>query len=195
VNIGPNRCSALAALAIAVALSGCANLDGDSSGLLFAKPMDWFGRNGGYTYSDLQEAKQQRPITANDLVQENGACAAPPALPQSQSPSNNPGAPPAAAPDTNSLLGGGIALGMSECEVVYRAGQPGRVALGRNPNGDRTAVLTYSSGPRPGVYRFERGRLMEMDRVAESPPPLTPQQAKKKKPAGSAKPQKKNDQA
>jgi hypothetical protein len=96
-----------------------------------------------------------------------------------------------AAPDANSLLGGGIALGMSECDVVYRAGQPNGIQLGRNPNGDRTAVLSYGSGPRPGVYHFEGGRLMQMDRVAEPAPP--PEQAKKKKPVKSAK--KKNDQA
>ena len=42
-------------------------------------------------------------------------------------------------------MGGGIALGMSECDVVFRAGQPTAVQIGKNPNGDRTAVLTYSS--------------------------------------------------
>ena len=67
---------------------------------------------------------------------------------------------------------------MSECEVVWRAGAPNNVQLGNNPNGDRTAVLTFDSGPRPGIYRFERGRLMEMDGVA--PPPAPPQVAKKK---------------
>jgi hypothetical protein len=81
-----------------------------------------------------------------------------------------------------------LALGMSECEVVYRAGQPSGVQIGRNPNGDRTAVLTYQSGPRPGIYRFERGRLMEMDSVG--PPPNTVKQ-----PARAKKPRKQNNQA
>ena len=67
---------------------------------------------------------------------------------------------------------------MSECDVVYRAGQPTAVQLGKNPNGDRTAVLTFSGGPRSGIYRFERGRLMEMDRVEEPPP--APEVVKKK---------------
>ena len=63
------------------------------------------------------------------------------------------------------MLGQAVALGMTECEVVYRAGTPASVQLGSNPNGDRVAVLTYGAGPRPGLYRFERGRLMDMDSV------------------------------
>ncbi len=189
----PNGCGVLIALATAVMLSACAD---NSNTRLFARPGDWFGRSAGFTYSDLQETRQDRPITANDLIQENGACPAAPAAPQAAplaAAPNSPGAAPPAAPETDSLLGGGLALGMSECDVVSRAGQPTAVQLGRNPNGARTAVLTYSSGPRPGIYRFERGRLMELDRVAEPPPP--PVQAKKKKPVKSAKPQKKDDQA
>ena len=86
------------------------------------------------------------------------------------------------------MLGGGVALGMTECDVVQRAGQPSSVQLGNAPNGERTAVLTYNGGPRPGIYRFERGQLAEMDRVAVPAP--APQPVKKK----SAKSQKKNDQ-
>ena len=66
------------------------------------------------------------------------------------------------------MLGGGIALGMSECDVVFRAGQPSSVQIGNAPNGDRTAVLTYQSGPRPGIYHFLRGGLTEMDGVPPS---------------------------
>jgi hypothetical protein len=87
------------------------------------------------------------------------------------------------------LLGGGVALGMSECDVVARAGAPSQVQLGKNPNGDRTAVLTFTGGPRAGIYHFERGGLMSMDRVAAPAPP--PQAVKKK----AAKPPKKNDQS
>jgi hypothetical protein len=176
-----------------MALSACSSVDFDSA-QWFQKPIDLFGRQGGYTFSELQETKQQRPITANDLVQQNGACAAPPAQPQSNAaPSGSPAAMPVVATDADSLLGGGVSLGMSECDVVYRAGQPSSVQLGQNPNGDRTAVLTFDSGPRPGIYRFERGRLTEMDRVAEPPPP--PQQPKtaKKKPAKPNNPQSKNE--
>jgi hypothetical protein len=178
--------SALAAVAAAVALSGCANVDFESQSW-FSKPLDVSGRAAGFSFSELQEAKlRQRPITPNDLVDASGACP-PPAVPQAQ-----PGAPAAApAPEAQSLLGGGVALGMNECEVVSRAGQPASVQLGKNPNGDRTAILTYNGGPRPGVYHFERGTLVQMDRVEVA---AAPQPAKKKS-AKATKPPKKDDQS
>jgi len=192
--------AAAAALAVAVALSGCAVADYDVNQAWFAKPFQLVSQKGGYTFSELGESKQQqRPITANDLVNSNGSCPPPAALapvaPQPSASAGNQPAPPAAPADAGSLLGSGVALGMSECDVVFRAGQPGAVQIGKNPNGDRTAVLTYQTGPRPGIYHFERGALVEMDRVAEPAPP--PQQTAKKKSAKSAKsnkPQKKNDQ-
>jgi hypothetical protein len=101
-------------------------------------------------------------------------------------------APAPAAPD--SLLGGGVALGMSECDVVFRAGAPTAVQLGNKPNGDRTAVLTFNSGPRAGIYHFERGALVEMDAVAAPPAPPKTAQKKSAKSAKSVKPQKKSDQ-
>jgi hypothetical protein len=156
VLVESNRCGVLLTLAMAGALAGCGNTNFDTSGSWFSKPLDVFGRNAGYTYSQLDESKQERPVTANDLVDANGAC-------------------PTAAPDS---LGGGIAIGMSECDVVARVGPPNAVNLGRNRNGDRTAILTFQGGVRPGVYRFVAGRLKEMDRVEEPPPP--PQSVKKK---------------
>ena len=121
-----------------------------------------------------------RPVNDSDLVDANGRCpAAAPPQAAAGGPAGGPG-PPADA----SGLGEGVGLGMTECEVVARAGPPNNVQLGRNPNGDRTAVLSYQSGPRPGVYHFERGRLMQMDRVeVAEPPPQT-----KKKPAKTKKP-------
>ncbi len=183
VQIGSNRSGALMALALAAAASvgGCADVDLGPNGGWFRKPLDVFGRSGGYTYSDLGESKKQGSITANQLVDGNGSC--PPAPASQPAPAAaGPGVVPAAPPEAESLLGGGVGLGMSECDVVYRAGQPNSVQLGKNPNGDRTAVLTYNSGPRPGIYHFERGALMEMDRVVEPAPPA---QAAKKKPAKS----------
>ncbi len=73
---------------------------------------------------------------------------------------------------------------MSECDIVFRAGQPSSVQIGTLPNGDRTAVLTFDSGPRAGVYHFQRGALREMDSV---PMAAAPPQAVKKKPARAAK--------
>jgi hypothetical protein len=187
VHTASNRFGALLALAmtpvIAALLAGCA-VDLGESGGWFQKKFDIAGQAGGYSYSDLGESKKQAPITANQMVDSSGACP-PLSAPQPAAVAAGPGVIPAAPPQADSLLGGGIALGMSECDVVYRAGQANSVQLGKNLNGDRTAVLTYNSGPRPGIYRFERGALMEMDRVAEPTPPPAPAQAAKKKPVKS----------
>jgi hypothetical protein len=178
VHVGSSHSGAFAALALAVMLSGCASVDVfDTSEGWFTRRADWFGRGGGFTFSELQESRKERPITANDLVDANGACAAPAAQPAATA-SADPNAGPPVSPDASSLLGGGISLGMSECDVVYRAGQPSNVQLGRNDNGGRTAVLTINGGPRAGIYRFEDGRLMQLDAVEQ--PPSVPTVVKKK---------------
>ena len=187
--------SAFAALMLAVALSGCANPDVlDSNERWFSRSFDLSGRSGGYTFSELKDNERNRPPEAADLVSPTGACPPPPAAvapaaPVAAGPGVMPnGAPPdAAAP---SLLGAPVALGMTECQVVDRAGAPASVQIGTNPNGDRTALVTYNSGPRPGIYHFERGRLMDMDRVAVAAPEPKVTKKKprvvKKKPAVSA---------
>jgi hypothetical protein len=71
---------------------------------------------------------------------------------------------------------------MGECAVVFRAGAPSAVQIGKNPSGDRTAVLTFNSGPRPGIYHFQAGALMEVERAHTAPAPA---QTAKKKPASS----------
>jgi hypothetical protein len=176
VDLGSNYRGALAVAAMAAALGGCGGTF-DTTGW-FSKPVDLFGSRGGYTYSQLGEVKKERPITPNDLVDANGAC--PAFVPSEPAPTSPEGAPDAAA-----RLSGGIAIGMSECDVVSRVGQPNAVSLSSTPRGDRTAILTFNSGPRPGVYRFVGGRLKEMDRVDEPPQPA---QSAKKKPAKSDKP-------
>jgi hypothetical protein len=177
------------ALAVAVALGGCTNADTQQA--WFVKPFDVSGRSAGYTFSELTETKNaQRPITPNDLINANGSCAAPAtpvaAAPPAPAPGAPPGTPPGAvaADDPSSLMGSGIALGMSECDVVFRAGQPSSVQLGNAPNGDRTAVLTFPGGPRAGIYRFLRGALTEMDGVPQA---AAPPQVAKKKPTKSKK--------
>jgi hypothetical protein len=179
VYLGSVRSGLLAALAMASVLGGCGDVGWDS-GSLFRKPVDVVGRNGGYSYSDLQESRQSRPVTDSDLVDASGSCPAAAApLAAAGGPAGGPGAPGTYTP----ALGEGVGLGMTECEVVSRAGPPNSVQLGRNPNGDRIAILNYQSGPRPGIYHFERGRLMQMDRVeVAEPPPAKKKPAKTKKP-------------
>jgi hypothetical protein len=186
VYLGSVRSGLLAALAMTGVLGGCGDVGWDS-GTLFRKPIDVVGRSSGYTYSDLQESRQSRPVTDSDLVDASGSCPAAAAPPQPAAGGQGPAAPGNGAAG----LGEGVGLGMTECEVVSRAGPPNSVQLGRNPNGDRTAVLNYQSGPRPGIYHFERGRLMQMDRVevaAPAPQPAKKKPAKTKKPAPSNNP-------
>jgi hypothetical protein len=187
-----NHSAALMALATALVLGGCSAGDYETSGW-FSKPVDLFGRRGGYTFSQLGDSKQQRPITANDLVDASGSCppSAPAAAPAPEAPAAAANPPPSApgAPDEAAQLRGGVAVGMSECDVIARVGRPASVNLGTNQNGDRTATMTFSSGPRPGVYRFIGGRLSEMDRVAEpAPVPEQKKLAGSKKPAKTKKP-------
>ena len=187
---------AFVVLTAVLALGGCASNDFDTSAAWFAKPFDVFGSKGGYTYSSLSDStKEQRPVTANDLIDANGACPAAPApaapaaqpQPQSQPQAKNANAADGSqvSADMASLIGGGVAIGMSECDVVGRLGRPTTINFGKNPNGYRSAVLTYSSGARPGDYRFVAGRLTEMDRIDVPAPPPEPAKKKiaKKKPA------------
>jgi hypothetical protein len=145
--------------------------------------------------SSLGESKLDRSITANDLVDANGACPGYVALASPPPAASGPDAG-AAPPDQGSAFGGAIALGMSECEVVSRLGRATAVNVGQNPNGSRNSALTFTGGPRPGLYRFEGGRLSEMDRVEQpqSPQPENKKPAKKK-PAATAVPPKTGDKS
>lgn len=192
MQVRSNRSGVLAALSLALALAGCANADVfDNNEHWFSRPFDFAGRNAGYKFSELQETKAARgSVGANEMVDASGACPAMPAPnaavapPPAESQGVTPA--PAGSAEQSPLLGGAVALGMTECEVVYRAGAPANVQIGTNPNGERSVVLTYNGGPRPGIYRFEAGRLMDMDRVEVAEPKPAkkkPKVAIKKKPA------------
>ncbi len=103
-----------------------------------------------------------RPVTAEDLVDAQGRCAGT-AL--------DPGDPAAQAVP---MVPSGIALEMTECDVVKRAGAPEKIDIGANERADRTAVLTYIRGGRPGIYHFTAGRLTLMERAPEPPPAPRP---------------------
>ncbi|HEV3371304.1 MAG TPA: hypothetical protein VG145_02070 [Xanthobacteraceae bacterium] len=106
---------------------------------------------------NAQPTRELRPVTAADLVDPQGQCASRP----------------------TTAAQGGIALEMTECEVVGRAGPPENVQLGTTDRGERSLTLTYTGGPRPGIYRFAGGRLYAIERGEEPPP----EPAKPKKPA------------
>lgn len=81
---------------------------------------------------------------------------------------------------------GGIALGMTECQAVRRAGQPSNVTVTVGDKGARKVVLTYLAGNWPGIYTFDSGRLQEIDAAPSQPKPAKP--AVKKKPKKKAAP-------
>jgi hypothetical protein len=160
----------------------------------------------------------QGPVAPEDMVSADGRCGAPPALAQAPEPTTAPppadravgsvagdlaGAPmPAvtqasASPDSGLQrletpstppVAGGIALGMTECQAVQRAGTPSNVAISATEKGDRKVVLTYLSGPWPGIYTFTGGRLQVVEVAPDQPKPAKPAPKKtpKKKP-GAAK--------
>jgi hypothetical protein len=90
----------------------------------------------------------------------------------------NPGLPE--QPNTGSVSLGGIALGMTECDVVRRAGTPGNVNISAGDRGERKVVLTYLSGTWPGIYTFDAGRLKIVDRAPVPETPVKPAVRKKK---------------
>jgi hypothetical protein len=93
----------------------------------------------------------------------------------------------AVTPTEQGVVPGGIALGMTECQVVAHAGQPGQVDVGAGDTGQRKVVLTYTNGPWPGIYTFAAGRLKVIDRVAQ-PEPAKPARKKARSPRAAVAP-------
>ena len=110
--------------------------------------------------------------TPEDYIDANGACVSAPAAADTAASGSNVAAPSA----------GGVGLGMTECQIVQRAGQPNSVDIGAENNA-RKVVLTYAGGTWPGIYTFVDGRLKVIDRVA------TPEPAKPVAKKRAAKPQ------
>src|SRR5258708_23869243 len=151
---------------------------------LLSKDAEWFSRPGRLFIRNVSietpPLTPDKAITAEDLVSAEGACPgmAPPGAPDGANAlaEGAAGAPPAA--------GGTVALGHTECDVVRGIGAPDNVGLSNNPRGDRVAVVTWSRGPRSGIYTFTGGRLTSVERGADSvAAPKTAKSKTKKKPA------------
>lgn len=200
---------------LAVALGGCSTAITDISITDFnpLKKSDPL-RSEDYNYFYKRDQVGTGAVTAADLVGPDGRCAfdpAPalsPAAPDTaaQTPASDPINPRSnqalyftAGPETGRTASAGpnalppqvrsgpsgIALQMTECQVVAAAGYTDRVEISADSRGQRMVTLTYLSGERPGIYRFAGGRLASMERVAEPPQPKKPQ-----KPTKTAKAQK-----
>lgn len=119
------------------------------------------------------------PVAPEDFVDAAGQCVggAPPPASVDQTTSGGGAAAPA---DVPAPVLGGIALGMAECDVVRRAGQPSNVVISADDSGERLTVVTYLTGSWPGIYRFSAGRLKEIERAPLPPAPAKPVRTKKR---------------
>jgi hypothetical protein len=64
----------------------------------------------------------------------------------------------------------GVAVGMTECDLVRLAGPTDRIDIRANERGEREAVITYPAGERAGIYRFQSGVLVSVERVPDAAP-------------------------
>ena len=155
-------------------LAGCGASLSDYS----LKDQEWFQRPGRVLNRavslETPPLNPTAPVPASELIGADGACAG------------------AAPTDANAQAGGQpaptgtVALGHTECEVARAAGAPDNVNISANERGDRLVVLTYSRGPRPGIYRFTAGRLTDEEGEARPEPPPQPAKKSRKKPAAAA---------
>lgn len=189
-------------------VGGCKNtaqvFEDNNDGGWFSKKVDIFAKPDWARPSTAQVSLGPRgPAGPEDLVDSDGRCAAPPAATaqasdaapaQAPAPGDSdaavaPAAKPASAPPDKLDLAapsvaGGIGLGMTECQAVQRAGAPSNVAISAGDKGERKAVLTFLSGPWPGIYTFADGRLKVVERAPEPPKPAAPaKKPQKKKPS------------
>jgi hypothetical protein len=162
----------------ALALGACAVVDTDS----FNAPTmsSFFVKRSVANY----QAKVLPPVPPQDLVDAAGRCAdaAVPVAAEGQTGAHNVSLPEAGVP----MIPSAIALDMTECDVVKRAGFPEKVEIGANEAGERNVRLTYLGGQKPGIYTFRAGRLASMERAPE--PPQVKKPARKTRPAKRARP-------
>jgi hypothetical protein len=164
----------------ACALAGCSS---DIGTVNLLPKLETFTRPASLSYSAAGGELSLPPVTADQLINQDGQC--PGAGPE--------GAAAAAAPDgagdgASGFVQAPVALQMSECEVVRRAGAPDKVDFGTNERRERSVVLTYGRGNRPGIYTFADGRLVSIEGVPGAPAaakPQKPAKAAKKKPSAT----------
>jgi len=154
MRLAMRRIGPLAVLGLA--LGACSSVDFTS-----LRPVDFstFSPRSTAALSDTIA----RPATQQDMVDDQGRC-------MGGGPAATDGAAPGGADAAGSqTLGLGVALNMTECEVVHRLGAPERVSFGQNERNERTATLTYTRGNWPGLYQFTAGRLTVMESVPTAP--------------------------
>lgn len=129
------------------------------------------------TYLNATAMRSLKPTGPEDLVDGQGQCAGSAAT-----------VAPAEGAGGELQLARPVALEMTECEVVRALGAPATTELGTNESGERTAVMTYMGGDRPGIYRFAAGRLVSIERGPEPAAPAKPDKKTGRKTAPAKKP-------
>jgi len=162
----------IALAAVAPLLAGC------SGGTdLLSKDAEWFNKPSRLFIKNISiespPLTPDKPVGAEDLVSADGGC---PGMAPSAGPAD------ANASTTPAPMGGTVALGHTECDVVRGIGAPSNVNLSNDAAGRRVAVITWQSGPRAGLYTFTAGRLSSIEGTPEAPvvPKATKPKAKKK---------------
>ncbi|MCK1683320.1 hypothetical protein IVA87_28955 [Bradyrhizobium sp. 147] len=147
--------------AVAPLVAGC------SGGTdLLSKDAEWFQKPGRLFIKNISiespPLTPDKPVGAEDLVSADGACLgmAPPPGPADANASSTASAP----------TGGTVALGHTECDVVRGIGAPSSVNLSNDAIGRRVAVVTWTTGPRAGIYTFTAGRLSSIEGNPEPQP-------------------------
>src|SRR3974390_2128229 len=203
-------CAAVLAAGVGGCKNSAQVLQDNNEGGWFSKKVDLFAKPEWAVTSDDKTASlgPSGPVGANELVGSDGRCATaeqPPALSAETQRSPNDRKAGAMAGDLANVratalaantgaglpvvdpgtpqIAGGIALGMTECDTVRRAGPPGNVSISAGEKGERKVILTYLTGTWPGIYHFSDGRLKEIDRA-----PAPPEPVKKQKPKKTVKP-------
>lgn len=158
----------LRAAAVFAALPLLANCAAPDTTQGTGKLSDVFATPDWAKFSNSKPTARHRPITPEDLVSADGRCAGAPDAVTAQA-TEGAGSPDSAS---DALAGqgalptvqGGIALAMTECQVVQRVGFPDRVDIGAEGT-DRVTTVTVMQGPSPGLYRFRSGRLVSIERI------------------------------
>ena len=157
--------SKLALVALPCLLAGACSSGPSSDSSVFSKPSSFFATPDWMKDTTPAEGTLTRRVSPEDLAGADGRCAGggiavPAAGPEGES-APRPEAPPA--------MTAGVGLGMSECEVIRRAGAADDFQLGTSDRGERALTLTYLRGSRPGIYRLQSGRLVSVERGPEAP--------------------------
>jgi hypothetical protein len=163
-------------------VSACATPDATQPS---AKMSDMFA-TPEWAKANQVRASTARAITQNDLINQDGSCAAP---------ASTNGVAPVASDEDAALAGqgelpqvqGGVGLGMTECQVLQRTGAPDTFNISAEGT-DRVATLTVTRGSWPGLYRFRGGRLVSIEQVAVPAPAKPSRTSKSKKTATKSQP-------